>query len=70
MSTPVDIGAMLSSVLSAIVDAFNTVVNVLSENIGTIVTLALVGGIVALSVKLVGKYAKEFAGMFRAILPF
>jgi len=70
MSTPVDIGTLLGNVLSAIADAFNTVVSVISENIGTIVSLALLGGIVALAVKLVGRYTREFSGMFRAILPF
>lgn len=70
MSTPVDIGTVVSNLLNAVVSAFQDLINIVSENLGTIVSLALVGGIIGATVYIVRRFGGSLAGMFRGLFRF
>ncbi|RLF17388.1 MAG: hypothetical protein DRZ82_09840 [Thermoprotei archaeon] len=61
---------MLSGVFTAIVNAFNTIVSVLSENLPTIVTLVVAVGVAGLAFYLVRRFGRSITGWFRRLIPF
>ena len=70
MSTPIDVGAILSSAISALLDAISAVVNVLAQNIGAIVSLAVLGAIVGGVFYLVRRFGRSIAGWVRGFFGF
>jgi len=70
MSTPVDLGAMLSNVFNALISAFTTIVNVIAENAGTIVSILVAVGVVGLAFYLVRRFGRSITGWFRRLIPF
>ena len=71
MSTPyIDIGAILSSVVDAIVNALTAFVNVVAQYLPTIVQLALIGGIIGGVFYLVRRFGGTIAGWLRGLFRF
>jgi len=70
MSTPIDVGAILSSAITALINAITSVVNVLAENIGAVVSLAILGAIVGGVFYLVKRFGRSITGWFRGFLGF
>ena len=70
MSTPADLGTILSSIISALQTAVQTVINVVSANIGTIMTLALTVALVGGAFYLVRRYFGAITGWFRGLFRF
>jgi len=66
----VDVGAILSGVFSALVNAFNALINFFANNVGTIVTIVLIAGIVGLSFYMVRRFGRNIVGWFRRLIPF
>jgi len=69
MSTPIDLGTLLGGILSALQGAIGTIVNVISANMGTLMTLgitvALVGSAFYLVRRYFGNITRWFTSFFR-----
>ena len=69
MSTPLDLGTLLGGILSALQGAISTIVNVISANMGTLMTLgitvALAGAAFYLVRRYFGNITRWFTGFFR-----
>jgi uncharacterized membrane-anchored protein len=70
MSTPADLGTILSNIVSALQTAVQTVINVVSANIGTIMTLAITVALVGGAFYLVRRYMGAITGWFRGLFRF
>ena len=71
MSTPyIDIGAILSSVVDAIVNALLSFVNVIAQYINPIVQLMILGGIIGGVFYLVRRFGGTIAGWLRGLFRF
>jgi uncharacterized membrane-anchored protein len=70
MSTPVDLGSILAGIVSALQNAVQTVINVISANIGTIMTLTLTIALVGGAFYLVRRYMGSITGWFRGLFRF
>jgi len=70
MSTPISIGEIFGNVLSAIVDALNTVVNVIVANLPTIMEISLVVGLVGSAFYLIRRSIGALTGWVRGFLRF
>jgi hypothetical protein len=70
MSTPFDLGTILSSIVSALQTAIQTVINVVSANMGTIITLGITVMLVSGAFLLVRRYFRNITGWFRGLFGF
>jgi len=70
MSSPVDIGAVFGQLLNAITNAFQTLVQVIADNMPTLVELGLIAGLVGGVAALTTRYVRSFSDLFRRIIPF
>ena len=70
MSTPTDLSAVFGQLLNAIVNAFSTLVQIISDNMPTLVELGLIAGLVGGVAALTTRYVRSFSDVFRRVLPF
>ena len=65
MSTPIDVGAIITNALNALVNAITGIVNALAEHMGTFVSLAILGGIVGGVFYAVRRWGRSIFGWLR-----
>jgi predicted amidohydrolase len=70
MSTPFDLGTILSSIVSALQTALQTVINVVTANMDTIITLGITVMLVGGAFTLVRKYFRNITSWFRGLFTF
>jgi len=71
MSSPaLDLGSLINSLVTALTDAFNTLINAISQNISGIVSLAIGGAFIGLTFALLRRYGRQLVGWVRGLVPF
>jgi hypothetical protein len=69
MSSPsVDLGAVFGNLVNALTSAFNTLINVISENLPTLIELGLVAGLTTAVIYTVRRYGRELVDFFRGFI--
>ena len=68
MATPViDLGSLINNVVNTLINIFQTIVNVISENANAIATLIVVGGIAYLVYRYGRRYLTGLMEWFRGL---
>ncbi len=71
MSSPTtNLSSIFGNLLNTLVNAFNTLVEVVSDNLPTLIEIGLAAAVIGAAVYAIKRYAGEIAGFFRGFIRF